>query len=368
MASLGLTNASAHSRSPRSSTGASLYPDGADHAQAGPIRKLVVTTVRAQPKTTVVYDTLWRLAAERQEIYFRRLFGVAPPWTDDPVLQSHRFTNAYRAADRTTQVLIREVLYAGTQTADEVFLRAILFRIFNRIETWRHLLSTAWPKLFGFRTEPYISALDDLSSRNEPIYSAAYIIPPWSREVPKYLGHLHALESIIKRETAKRAAQAGSLADLYNVLLEVNGLGPFLAYQLAIDLTYSTEFDHDEREFVVAGPGAHEGIAKAFDHRDGWTDAELIRWTTERQASEFSRLGIEFIDLWGRELTLIDVQNLFCETAKYSRIAHPEFTRSGGRSHLKRRFSPMPSVERPWFPPKWGINPQIAIDSRLDLR
>ena len=31
-----------------------------------------------------VFDTYWGFAAERQEIFFRRMAGAAPPWTADP--------------------------------------------------------------------------------------------------------------------------------------------------------------------------------------------------------------------------------------------------------------------------------------------
>jgi hypothetical protein len=31
-----------------------------------------------------VFDTYWRFAAERQEIFFRRIAGASPPWTADP--------------------------------------------------------------------------------------------------------------------------------------------------------------------------------------------------------------------------------------------------------------------------------------------
>ena len=58
------------------------------------------------------------------------------PWTNDPVLLVHRFTNPYRAADRVSQYLIRHVAYAGTQGPDEVLLRVVLFKLFNRIATW----------------------------------------------------------------------------------------------------------------------------------------------------------------------------------------------------------------------------------------
>src|SRR5215831_14462254 len=92
-------------------------------------------------KTTSVYDTYWQFAAKRQDLFMRRVVGAPAPWTDDPVLASYRFTNVYRAADRVSQYLIRHILYKGLQTEDEIFFRAILFKMFNRIETWKAFIS-----------------------------------------------------------------------------------------------------------------------------------------------------------------------------------------------------------------------------------
>ena len=64
-------------------------------------------------KPTVVYDSFWKFAAERQEVFFRKLEGLPPPWTDDPVMAHYKFTNAYRASDRVSQYLIRRVIYDG---------------------------------------------------------------------------------------------------------------------------------------------------------------------------------------------------------------------------------------------------------------
>ena len=109
-------------------------------------------------KTTSVFDTYWRFAAKRQELFMRRVRGEPAPWTDDHVLASHRFTNAYRASDRVSQYLIRQVLYEGSQTGEEIFFRAPPFKLFNRIDTWekitsksahlpgKHLISTGTPE------------------------------------------------------------------------------------------------------------------------------------------------------------------------------------------------------------------------------
>src|ERR1700730_9858557 len=84
---------------------------------------------------TVVFGTYWRFAAERQEIFFRRLKNSDPPWTRDSVLQQHKFTNAYRASDRVSQYLIRHVIYGGSFSQRDLFFRILLFKMFNRIET-----------------------------------------------------------------------------------------------------------------------------------------------------------------------------------------------------------------------------------------
>ena len=92
-------------------------------------------------KPTVVFTTYWQFAAKRQELFFRRLRNPAPPWTSDPVLKEYKFTNAYRAADRVSQFLIRHVIYAGDPAPEEVFFRILLFKLFNRIDTWQLLES-----------------------------------------------------------------------------------------------------------------------------------------------------------------------------------------------------------------------------------
>src|SRR5690349_13447532 len=89
---------------------------------------------------TKVFDSYWRFAYERQELFFRRVEGLAPPWTADPVIGSHRFTNVYRASDRVSQYLIRHVIYDGPQTDEEVFFRTMLFKLFNKIATWERLV------------------------------------------------------------------------------------------------------------------------------------------------------------------------------------------------------------------------------------
>ena len=88
-----------------------------------------------QPKASIVYNTYWRFAAERQEIFFNRLREFLPPWSKDPILQAYKFTNAYRVTDRVSQYLIKEVIYKGDQRPEELLFRILLFKLFNKYDT-----------------------------------------------------------------------------------------------------------------------------------------------------------------------------------------------------------------------------------------
>jgi hypothetical protein len=125
-----------------------------------------------------VFDTYWRFAAQRQAIYEARVAGRRGPWTSDPVLQVHRFTNCYRAADRVSQFVIREVAYAGDQRAEELVFRILLFKLFNKIDTWRLLTGEfEMPTLGKFDSRRWSAVLDSAFARGQRLYSAAYVMP-----------------------------------------------------------------------------------------------------------------------------------------------------------------------------------------------
>ncbi len=308
-------------------------------------------------KVTMVFDTYWRFAVKRQELFMRRVKGTPQPWTDDRILASHRFTNAYRASDRVSQYLIRHVLYSGAQSAEEVFFRAILFKFFNRIGTWEELTAKLGaPSWKHFKFERYAAVLDAMMARGERIYSAAYIMPsPSFGSARKHRNHLQLLEYMMRHGAPRHVALAKSLQEVFGILRSYPSLGDFLAFQFSIDLNYGELFNFSEMEFVVAGPGAREGIRKCFVDTAGLSESDLIRAIAERADEEFRRLGLTFQSLWGRPLQLIDCQNLFCEVDKYARIVHPEIKGKSGRKRIKQKFTPNLAPIPHWYPPKWGL-------------
>jgi hypothetical protein len=311
-------------------------------------------------KPTVVYDAYWRFAAARQLAYHRRLSGETP-YTDDPIIAAHRFTNAYRAADRVSQYLIREVQYGEDRSQEpvELFFRTMLFKIFNKIETWQLLESKHGPMRWinaNATFEDINSTLNIAMLKGDRVYSAAYIMPsPAFKEEKKHSNHLRLLAHMIFGGCFEALASAKSLKDVYETILSQPGIGPFLAFQYAIDLNYSTLFNFDEAEFVVAGPGALDGVAKCFEG-DDMTAEEVIMEMYRIQDREFERLGLEWGGLFGRRLQPIDCQNLFCEISKYARVAYPDVKGKNDRTKIKQTYKPhgepMPT---PFFPPKWNI-------------
>ena len=308
---------------------------------------------------TPVFDTYWRFAAARQAIYEARLEGRPGPWTADPILADHRFTNCFRAADRVSQYAIGQVVYRGDQDWTEVFFRTVLFKTFNRISTWELLRSrlgdVSWSQ---FQFAHYDKILSEAFEAGQRLYSAAYVVPPpHLGEVRKHSNHLRLLEVMMAARVPQRMAEAVSMRAAFEVLLDLPSMGNFLAYQHLIDLNYSAALAFDEMDFVVPGPGARDGIRKCFGPASRGIEPEIIRYMADHQDEHFDRLGLRFAGLRGRRLQLIDCQNLFCEVDKYARRAHPDIEGISGRTQIKQSYRVDPGEITAWFPPKWGINP-----------
>lgn len=307
------------------------------------------------PDPGPVFAAYWRFADERHRMFLRRAAGADEPWTDDPVLSAYRFTNAYRVLDRVTQVLLHDVVRPGPQRPDDVVVRVLLFKLFNRPATWQHVVDeTGQPTAATFDPARIVEALDARRAAGAKIYSNAYVMPPVPGEPgPKHHGHVRLLERMLDDGLPDRIAADGTLAGAYRLLLTYAGLGPFLAFQLAVDLNYTTITGTDEDDFVVPGPGALDGISKCFPGRPSVPPDELIVFLSRTQDDWFDRHGLAFQRLAGRPLMPVDVQNLFCEISKYARAAFPDVPGRSGRLRIKQRFTAAGPLRPVALPAKW---------------
>lgn len=308
-----------------------------------------------------LYRAYWMFAAERQRIFMRRVAGEPSPWTEDAILTRYRFTNPFRASDRESQSLIRKAIYAeGDFTSDDVLFRVVLFRLFSRTSTWLALERELGPltrtTLTGKRLLPVLQRLQ----RSGPIYTNAFILCANNAfgYDDKVSNHVALLRLMFRRRALPLAvARAQSLKELYETLIDYPLIGPFMAYQLAIDVNYSELVDFHEDEFTVPGPGAERGIRKIFPSAQRREMSDIIRWVAEHQERECDQLGLDLPTLFGRRLHAIDCQNLFCEIDKYTRVAFPRLTSE--RSQIKSVFRPSDEPLQLFFPPKWQLNDRL---------
>lgn len=316
-----------------------------------------------------IYELYWQFASERQRAFERRVAGTPWPWTDDLILQEYKFCNVFRAADRVSQYMIRDVCYHGEPCAPEDRLfQIIAFRTFSKIETWRSVRAFLghYPTVEDLARGRFTEALEEARRRNGGLYTGAFILCATDAygQPLKHLNHVELFRHMfLHDQLAKELLAAESLREVYDLLHRYPLMGDFMSYQTAIDLNYSDLINFSENEFTQAGPGALRGIKKCFEDLGDYTPTEVIQRMVDHQEEEFTRLGLPFNGLWGRPLHAIDCQGLFCETDKYCREAAPEL--ASARKRIKARFTVTPESLNLYFPPKWGINGQLPHEAVL---
>jgi hypothetical protein len=309
-------------------------------------------------KREEVYNLYWHFAAERQNIFYKKLEGEAAPWTDDVILQEYKFCNSYRVNDRVSQYLLRNVIYNGKKYNDEdIIFRIILFKLFNKESTWETLLKEFGDvSLSDFNLKNYSKILSDARSRGDTIYNDAYIScanKAFGFEL-KHENHLALLEKMfIKDKMQDKIVKSKDMKEAFEIIKGYPLIGNFMAYQLITDINYSEVVDFSESSFTVAGPGSERGIKKCFINLEGLSNEDIIKWMANNQKEEFKRLGIDFKDLGGRLLQYIDCQNIFCELDKYCRQALPEL--KSNRTKIKKKYVPKGEKIEYIYPPKWNI-------------
>lgn len=317
-------------------------------------------------KKTPAFDTYWKFAYLRQEAFLsKHLAPEATSYSQDQIISAHKFTNCYRVLDRVSQFLIKDVIYSENHIEEDILFRILLFKLFNKIGTWELLRSALGGDVrwSSYSRSAYDAILSAAIESNIRIYSAAYIMPSGKsifQHERKHRNHLSLIESMMRSGITREITKSKNLEEVYNIFLGYPTIGPFLAYQFAIDVAYSELTISTESDFVMPGPGAKDGIAKCFLGDTGKSGQYIIQYMYDQQEMEFERLSLDFKWIKGRRLQLIDCQNLFCEVGKYCRVYHPDIVGISGRTRIKQRYKPNNCAIKLFFPPKWRIDPVFS--------
>lgn len=298
---------------------------------------------------------------ERMNIFWKKIDNNVSILTEDPILRDYKFTNVYRACDRVSQYLINNVIYKNIDrfTPEDMLLRILIFKIFNKIETWEYLENTYGEISIENFDVDHISILLSKRQISHPIFNNAYMMTGCHRKYD-YLRSKHSKwlqmvkEEFIGQRVVNNILQANSMECVFNLMKGCSFIGEFLAYQYTIDFNYSPYVNFDENSFVKAGIGAIRGIKKCFNYvGNNYEDA--IRYTYEHLDDYRKEFGFDaFSPLPGREPHLIDIQNCFCETDKYLRVKIPELLIDNVRIKQRYKNSAVPIIYK--FPPKWNIS------------
>jgi len=314
---------------------------------------------------------------ERDAIWQRRFAkGQPPPWTDDPYLQKHSWTNTTRRKDRGTIHWYRSVyrMWATgsgyTGRADLLVFNTCLYRIFNRITTWEAIvravgepLVTDWSKRTRNKIIKELERVRD--EHGAKIFTQAYFT--WGGGHHRSIGRGNKPRFYINEcvQTAWDGRHAvleqwdGTQEAVYNVIKTFLAYGPFIASQIVYDLTYTILFGTewvpkeenwyeddvwgitlpqghkrnigDFNQWVMCGPGAKNFLRLLWPHVAFGTEQELtegcrVYWGELRKRSKSNPV---------QELDLHDAENSLCECWKYYKLVqgrrfNPRIYKPGG--------------------------------------
>lgn len=283
---------------------------------------------------TAELEKFWNFIAERQNIWHRRFIEKRNfPWTQDPILQRNKFTNIYRELDPGTRYAMKEILEREAPRPDIVF-NIMLYRLMCSIPTYS---SMGFQYLTQFTEKDFDEHLRDIYNSGAPVFGNAYLISPYSSMGSEYkFRNVSRLFGLIHRdfdEFFKRLEEAPTFEAAFKVVNGKYGFGPFLAYQVMVDLTYpipnkmygSAIIPFSQNDWAQCGPGAMRGLNRMTNAPGPRTALTALRWLHAKQQECFEWLGIEFnylLDENGErvEISLANMQNCLCEFHKYRSI------------------------------------------------
>jgi len=242
----------------------------------------------------------------RHQVWQRRLLNIAPPWTEDPIVATRKFTNVFRILDRGSQYLYQIMRDEDYHTA---LFRAFLYRYTNRPEPW-----VAFEEVWGY-LPTHEDAVDgtllatwmEFRKQGMPIFGNAYKMFSGleNKGTDRLTWSVNLARDWITSAFAERYQSLGDQKSRAELLQTIPRCASFMGMQILTDTAY---YDgRSENEFVIAGPGAIAG-SKAIDVRVH-PDA-MIRGLTQFWADQGD------VNLYGRVPSLMDVQNTLCEYSK----------------------------------------------------
>lgn len=321
---------------------------------------------------------------DRYQIHVKKDVQRLPaPWTDNPILRQVKFCNVRREHDRQSLNLINNIVNNDALGMADKMFNCVMFRMFNlwdpiqaiggamtikefaeiNLDATRERLQKfeadggkvftnafntgglkqclAFPEMVVNHKEQRFGGMmvnlicKDGSTQNMDYKEAKaiaeaepdfYTIEGWEPYMPMRV--IRSLKAFVNKypNYFHDLLRLGTPLEVYQRMYDdIEGLGPFLAYQIWVDFTYIPEYPFSENHFTVAGPGCRAGIDLMFQDKDGMTHEECIFWLRDNQDAVYGPLGYNREEFWSaeepwdRHLNIMAGENMFCELQKYTR-------------------------------------------------
>lgn len=273
--------------------------------------------------TPAPIEMFWYWISERHRIFVKRQEGLSKPWTDDPILQSYKFTNPFRQNDRGT-VWLRENFLEPHQhdpLADIAF-NICWYRMFNWWGTGKLLgWQTSWP------AESIKETLADALARGEPVFTGAHIVysPPGRPKIDAIVDVCTDLYHVCHGAFVDGCREDRSLQGAFEALTQVHCVGGFMAYEMVTDMRHTRllEDAHDINKWANVGPGAIRGLKRlGMPCRNQEEALESMRELLDLGWWEQAQLEGRMVGL--PILELRDIEHSLCEFDKYWRVKSGE--------------------------------------------
>ncbi len=274
-----------------------------------------------------------------------------PSWTldrltDDPILQQYRFCNVRREDDRVTRWIHEHIRVPFAEHEHLWFMLAVA-RTINWPPTLADLIhnhedgatAAARPSDAGFEPRHMTSVLQARKDAGMKVYTGAYMIRAesdprqpwygWSKQryiAEEVLGRLWQMRG--NWEAMLRAGP--TMQDVWTYFQDPYyiGWGPFMAYQVVVDLRHTRYLRDapDINTWAALGPGSRRGLNRL----GGWAvDAPLsqahgLEQMLEVRAETLAAEAAGHLAPWLTTPELSDIQNCLCEYDNYSRVKNGE--------------------------------------------
>ncbi len=270
----------------------------------------------------------FKFITERHAIWYRRNRGDEWPWTDDPILQTYKFTNIFRELDTGT-IHCREAIREPYADHPELFFNIASYRLYNYTETQKEL-----GFIENYNYKDVMEIMYARRERKERVFTGAHMITGTLGGDKIWQVFGLCLGQLWEKRKELEPKPGDTLEKAFNRLNGHNpGYGAFISYEAITDLRHTRYLENapDVMTWANAGPGAMRGINRLLGNPIASKKKEF--WGKKIDTSNYPKrdeyvkymryllkINRDFVPKWVPDMEMRDIEHSLCEYDKYERV------------------------------------------------